>query len=212
MKNIRKWLCLVGLLLLSSINVRADTNYIFGVINPQKVAITYENEFRLKNQSSPFYYDHNDIQIKYLVSRYFDIFTDYRLIMQDKGTGFKDQSMFLEGFDLKYPEQSWGKINLRNRIEIGLNQSPAPTSLMWNEFPKYNTPWKWTKYEINPFVADEMFFDTRDYMNFVKNRAYVGVDWKISKNIVGGTYYYYETLKGSSTHSDVIVTQIKFKF
>jgi hypothetical protein len=189
--------------------------FVFSTVNAatnelSKVSFTYENEVRAESQS--LFYNHNDIQLKYYVDRYFDVFTDYRLIFQDKGHGFKSQNMFLEGFTLKYPEQPWGKVSLRNRIEIGLNPEPTPTSLMWNEFPKYNTPWKWTKYEINPFVAYEMFFDIRRDMNFTKNRIYVGVEWKITPKIYGSTYYYYETLIGKSSHSDVLVTQIRFRF
>ena len=105
----------------------ATTNFIF----------TYENEFRLKNQNNPLYYDHNDIQIKYLISPYVDIFSDYRLIFQNKGTGWTDQNMLLEGFNLKLPKQQWGKLNLRNRLEIGFNPSPTPTTWQLNEFPKY---------------------------------------------------------------------------
>lgn len=172
---------------------------------------TYENEFRLHDTTTPaLYYDHNDIQIKYLVNPYFDLFSDYRLIFQNKGNGFSEQNMFLEGFNLKYPAQKWGKMNLRSRLEIGLNQDPVPTSWLWNEFPKYNTPWKWTKYEINPFIADEMFFDVTHDMNLVKNRIYGGVDWKLTSKIKGGTYFYRESKQGKWSNS--FVTQIKFEF
>jgi hypothetical protein len=187
---------------------------VLGIINSQKVVFTYENEFRVKNQANPLYYDHNDFQIKYLlIDKYADVFTDYRLILQDKGKGFKDQSMFIEGFNLKYPEGKWGKINLRNRLEIGLNTSPTPTTWQLNEFPKYNSPWKFTKFKINPFIADESFWDAEHSFAFVKNRVYAGIDWIITPKIKGGTWYYYESVKNNPwVHSDVFVTQIRFEF
>jgi len=148
-----------------------------------------------------------------LINKYVDVFTDYRLILQDKGKGFKDQSMLLEGFNLKYPEQKWGKINLRNRLEIGLNNDPTPTTYQINEFPKYNTPWKFTKFKINPFVADESFYDAQHNFSFIKNRIYGGVDWTITPKIKGATYYYKEDVRSNPwVHSDVFVTQIKFEF
>lgn len=181
-----------------------------------KSVITLEEEFRAKNANGygPMFYEHTDIQYKYLLSKYVDVFTDYRLIFQNKGKGWNDQSMFLEGFNLKYPESTnWGKINLRTRLEIGLNNAATPNTYQLNVFPKYNTPWKWTRFKINPFVANEMFFDTKQSMDFVKDRVYAGLDWQINKKIKGSTYYYREESRSNSSWvpADVAVMQIKFE-
>jgi len=179
-----------------------------------KSVFTLEEEFRAKNQATPLFYEHTDIQYKYLLNQNVDVFTDYRFILQNKGKGFNDQNMFIEGFNLKYPESTnWGKINLRTRIEIGLNTSPTASTYQLNVFPKYNTPWKWTRFKINPFIADESFYDTIHSMGFVKNRIYAGVDWQITPKIKGSTYYYKEDSKSNPwSHADVAVTQIKFEF
>lgn len=176
--------------------------------------ITLEEEFRLKDQpKDPFFYEHTDIQYKLLINKYFDVFTDYRLILSGKNGSFDSQNMFIEGFNIKYPEQKWGKINLRTRVEIALNSYPKADTYYLNVFPKYNTPWKWTKFKINPFVADESFYDTLNSGCFVKNRIYAGFDWAINKNIKGSTYYYHENTRNNPwTHTDVAVTQIKFEF
>lgn len=197
-----------------SFSAGAQTNDVFKSFM-DKTVFTFEEEFRLKDANyGPLFYEHSDIQIKYkLVDPYLDVFSDYRLIFQNKGKGWNTQSMFLEGFNLKYPEGKWGKINLRNRIEIGLNDHVDDTYQL-NIFPKYNTPWKWTKFKINPFVANEMFFDTVHSMDFIKDRIYAGVDWQITPKIKGSTYYYKEENKAGSSwvQSDVAVTQIKFEF
>lgn len=203
----------------------ASTNLFLGFVNPEKIVITYENELRAKDQNNntPLFYDHNDIQFKYLLAEHFDIWVDYRLILQNKGTGFKDQSMILPGFNLKNPEQWWGKINLRVREEIGFNSLPGlgakttenqRNTWQLNLFPKYDAPWKWTKFKFQPFVADESFWDTADAMAFVRNRVYAGFDWEITPKIKGGTWYYRETQNSlyGSTHSDVGVMQIRFEF
>ena len=66
---------------------------------------------------------------------------------------------------------------------------------------------------VNPFLADEIFFDAEHTFNFLKNRLYVGFDWKMSKSILGSTYYYRESAQGNPwTHANVLVTQIKFIF
>lgn len=193
----------------------SPTSKAFKTFDLNNFVFTLENEFRAKSTGSAFFYEHNDFQAKYLlVDKYLDVFTDYRLIFKNsaEGNNWKNQSMFLEGFNVKYPQQKWGKINLRQRLEIGLNQSPSKDSYQWNVFPKYNVPWKLTKYEINPFIADESFFDTQDSMGFVKNRVYVGVDYKLTPKIKGSTWYYYETSAHSSAHANCLVTQIRFEF
>lgn len=206
-------IAVLTMIIIGSSSVKASTNEI-GIFDSKRVVFTFEEEFRMKNQSTPLFYEHSDFQMKYLINTYVDVFTDYRFILQNKGKGFKDQSMFLEGFNLKYPENTnWGKINLRSRVEIGLNESPTPTTYQLNEFLKYNTPWKFTKFKINPFVADESFYDVQHNFDFVKNRVYVGVDWEISKKAKCSTYYYKEDAKANPwTHADVAVTQIKFEF
>ena len=191
----------------------------------QKSVVTLEEEFRGKDTDSHLFYQHTDIQYKFLAFNNLDFFTDYRFILKNSSGAngkWADQSMFLEGFNLKLPESSrWGKINLRVREEIGL-QTPTSTgvtaanSTTWqlNLFPKYDLPFKWTKYEIQPFVADESFWDTEHGMSYVRNRIYAGLDFKISPKILGGVWYYREnqnTLYGAK-NSDVAVAQIRFIF
>jgi len=227
MKNLKVYVYVAALIMVGVFNVNAQTNVVstgstnkpvhktFKTFDLSNFVFTVENEFRAKDTGTSFFYEHNDIQAKYLlIDKYFDIFTDYRLIFKNsaEGNNWKNQSMFLEGFNIKYPEQTWGKINLRQRLEIGLNHAPTKDTYQWNVFPKYNTPWKLTKYEINPFVADESFFDTQQSMGFVKNRVYAGIDYKFTPKIKGGTWYYYETAAHSSSTANVLVTQIKFEF
>jgi hypothetical protein len=200
--------------------VNAATNDILGIADSSKFVFQYENEFRGKDRdnSSPLFYDHNDFQVKYLFNQYFDVHTDYRLVFQDKSTGakdtgFKDTSVFLEGFDLKLPESpKWGKITMNDRIEISLNGGSSPNTYYLRNFPKYDFPLKLTRYQFQPFVANESFWDVEHNMQFVKNRIYAGIDWQITPKIQGGTWYYYETYNGTATHANVGVMAIRFLF
>ena len=211
------FLILALLTIIGSSIVNAQTNKTVNFFDRSHLVFTVEEEFRLKDQGSVhgLFYEHTDVQAKYLVNKYVDVFTDYRLIFKNKAGTWGDQSMFLEGFNLKYPESTnWGKLNLRTRIEIGLNKDGVDTTYELNVFPKYNTPWKFTKFDINPFAANEMFFDTLNSADFIRNRIYAGVDWKITKSIKGSTYYYHEEAKSGVTWtpSEVVVVQIKFEF
>jgi hypothetical protein len=229
MKKLIKLLCLSAILMGGAFNINADTNTVSTnqpvsatvskLLDTKRFVFTFEEEFRSRDDNTihGLFYEHSDIQAKYLINKYVDVFTDYRLILQDKGTGFKNQSMFIEGFNLKYPESTnWGKINLRTRLEIGLNPAGTDDTYQLNIFPKYNTPWKWTKFKINPFVANELFLDTVHDFNFVKNRIYAGFDYTITPKIKGGVWYYREAGDPGSnkpwTHADVAVAQIRYEF
>lgn len=193
-----------------ALNSKADTNTNSTFLD--HTSVTLEEEFRFKE--GDFYYEHTDISGKYKFNDHVDVFGGYRLILQDKGLGFKDQSMFIPGFNLKTSDSKYGKLTLRSRVEIGLNTSPTPTSYQLTEYLKYNTPWKLTKFKINPFIGDETFFDCSHQMDFNKNRAYAGLDYQFTKKIKGSTYYFRESNKKNNnwTDSNVVVTQVKFEF
>lgn len=186
--------------------------------------VTLEEEFRGKDVQTHMFYEHTDIQYKFLAFKHLDFFTDYRFILKDSsGVNGKwsDQSMLLEGINLKVPESStWGKLNLRLREEIGFNPPVAhptvaqQTTWQFNVFPKYDLPFKFTKYQIQPFVADESFWDTANGMGYVRNRIYAGLDWQITPKIKGGTWYYREDQHGlyGGRKADVAVVQIRFEF
>jgi len=169
-------------------------------------------------QAAMLNYEHTDLQYKYLANSYFDVFGSYRLIFKESANTWQNYNMFVPGFDLKLPTQSWGTLNLRTKVEITpANQhGNIPATYMQAEWLKYNTPWKFTKYEINPFVGDEPFFNAADRYDFVRNRVTVGMDFKITPSIRGTLMYWYQTDKNIKsqtwTGSDYIVAQLKFLF
>ena len=169
-------------------------------------------------QATMLNYEHTDLQYKYLANSYFDVFGSYRLIFKESANTWQNYNMFVPGFDLKLPIQLWGTLNLRTKVEITpANQhGNTPATYMQAEWLKYNTPWKFTKYEINPLVGDEPFFNTADGYDFVRNRVTAGVDFKINQNIKGTLMYWYQNDKNTKIQtwigSDYIDFQLKFLF
>jgi hypothetical protein len=194
---------LFGLLLLVAVNANAWTNFTF----------TVEDEIRVKTEGG-FYYNHTDLKLAYSMTPWMDVFGGYRLVFQDPGDGFDNWNKFLPGVTLKTPEGSWGKLSLRSQFEFGLAPKDIDNTYELSEKLKYNTPWKWTKLEINPFVADEVFFDADRGMDFDKNRAFGGFDYKITQHLKGSVFYFYESAKGGGKWDDahVIGTSLRFEF
>jgi len=74
-------------------------------------------------------------------------------------------------------------------------------------------PFKLTKFDIHPFVADEIFADFEENeMN--KNRLYSGIEWKFVKSWRGKMFYLWQCSKrnGKWIDTHVLGTQIKFFF
>ena len=187
----------------------------FPAITSSKVVFDFSDEVRIKDHQG-LYYNHDDIQIKYLVCPNFDVFADYRLIFQNDNNGknFVQHSMFLPGFDLKAPEGKYGAVSLRTRLEDETQPGKRNTYQL-NVFPKYNTPWKFTRYHINPFIADESFYDCNADLGFLKNRVYAGVDYQITPKVKFSSYFYHEaseSAQGTWSHANCFVTQFHFLF
>ena len=69
------------------------------------------------------------------------------------------------------------------------------------------------KFEIQPYVADEVFYDLdKDILN--RNRLYGGFGFKIADNLKGEIFYLWEATKSSGKYSDtnVLGTKVKFYF
>jgi len=70
-----------------------------------------------------------------------------------------------------------------------------------------------TRFEIQPYVADEVFIDL-DGDDFNRNRAYAGFSLKIFKNLKGEIFYLWQNSKKSGNWNDINVlgTKIKLSF
>lgn len=194
-------------ILFGCVSTQASTN---DFLSLDRVGISLKEEFRFRDTGQSFFYQFTELGISYEINNYLDVFTKYRLIFKEKNGLFDDSNVLLPGINLKYPAQKWGKVSMEVRGEAGLDFNPIPWVL--NVHPKYNTPWKWTKFEFNPYVSDEMFFDASHDLDYLSNRVRVGMDYKFTKGIKGSTGYYYEANEEKGTHANVVNTSIKFEF
>ena len=98
--------------------------------------------------------------------------------------------------------------------EITLEQAAAPVDYKVAEFLKYSAPWKFTDFAITPFIGDEPFFNGADNFNFVRNRIYAGVDFKLTSNVKGLITYYSQNDKKAAgwKAGNVIMAQVKYTF
>jgi hypothetical protein len=72
-------------------------------------------------------------------------------------------------------------------------------------------PWKFTKLEIQPFVADEVFLRFTKSDAFNQNRFFAGFAVSVTENIRGEFYYMLQSYKSGITWFDANVFGTKLK-
>lgn len=182
-----------------------------------KTALTLEEEFRQDTDQGRNFYEHTDLQLKYNVNWNIEAFLSYRLVFEDKAgtSSYNTANVFIPGVTLwaptNYIPERHGWLSLRSRAELTLEDSNTKANYQLSEFLRYYTPFMFTRYNINPYVGDEMFFDLRNDFTFGRNRVCAGVDFELTKRIGGTLSYYWQNDKKAGDWHDrnLIVLQVR---
>ena len=174
------------------------------------LSLSLDQTFRVNNE---LFYEHSDLQLKYKLGQNIDIFTDYRLVYQEKLDKDALRNVFMFGGNLKTTPNEYGQLALRSRVEVGL-QNNVKTTLLETEMLRYYFPWEFTNLKFRPYIGNEFGFNGRNGMEFVRNRTYFGVDFKISKKIKSAVSYFIESSKVKNVwnESGIWETSIKYEF
>jgi len=174
--------------------------------------LTLEEEFYWGDNASDFYYHHYDAGFVYSLNKYLDLGVNYRQVYEKKKGDFKEENRPHLGAVLNYP--LWGfKFSDRNRFEYRHFDYQDDFWRYRNKFTA-KFPWKFTKMEIQPYVADEFFVDLEDGGIFNKNRFYAGFGFGFTDNIKAELYYLLQSSKSSGDWNDANVfgSKLKLKF
>lgn len=215
----KKICVIVGLALLLTTKAYAYDDGDFQIWNTEnqefKVSkeskITLEEEFRWGDDASDFYYHHYDAGFVYSLNKNLDLGANYRQVYEKKKGEFKEENRPHVNATLKYEFYGF-KLDDRNRIEYRHFNYQTDTWRYRNKFA-VKFPWKLTRFEIQPYVADEIFVELEDG-SLSRNRVYSGIGFTITKNIKGEVYYLLQSSKSSSqwVDSNVLGTKLKLVF
>ncbi len=178
--------------------------------------IVGESEFWVGDDASKLYKQEDLIELVYKVNSWLDLGAGYRQVFE-LWTTPNPQSWFTEyrpTFDgtLKYKWEGWD-LSDRNRFEYRMfDRADKQDKFAYRNKLTIKSPWKWTEWNINPFIADEVFI--HEHTDFDRNRLYVGVGFDICKHTSGALFYLWESNKKGSDWNDlhIIGTQLKFSF
>lgn len=184
----------------------------------EKVGAYVEGEFRFGDDASEFYYQHIHLEIPIEVTKWLEVGPAYRQVWElftksEDEAGQED--WFTEhrpnlNVTLKHKWEGW-KLSSRSRFELRYFDIDKENVFRYRNKFTAQSPWKWTKWGINPFIADEIFIDDED--GFIRNRLQVGVGMNIIGNLDGALYYLWQTSEKDPDWIDfnIIGAQLKVK-
>ncbi len=182
----------------------------------KKSKLVFEQEFRLGDNASDLYYQHYDVGYVDDLSKYLNVGIGYRYIKEMKNKAFRVEN---EPYLLAtlFWELAGFKFDSRNRFEYRTFDYDQVDSGRYRNKLTVKFPWKFTKIEIQPYLADEIFirFNGTD-LN--QNRIFAGLGFNTTKNLKGEIYYMLQSTKNYSkfgstwTDTNVLGTKLKLIF
>ncbi|MFQ5952601.1 MAG: DUF2490 domain-containing protein, partial [Candidatus Omnitrophota bacterium] len=171
--------------------------------------VKVENESRFGDNVRVIYYDHIDGGITFKTNENLDLGVNYRQVWgKKKGKWKKENRPHLNG-TLKWKWSDF-KFKNRNRFEWRRLEGKEDGWRYRNKLSLY-FPWKWEEFDVQPYVADEVFLDFAGG-GINRNRVYAGVGFKPFKYLKADLYYIWQTLEGSRNKwTDWNVIGIKLK-
>lgn len=147
-------------------------------------------EFRFATDGRGFYRTNTDVGLGYSgLTKYLDLGFTYRFILdRTAGAWLAENRIHMDatpkislyGFDL----------SSRNRFEYRSRNRQFDGWRYRNKF-KIKLPWKLTRFEMQPYVAEEFYIDFHE-QKLSRNRIYSGIDFQICKYLAGRIYYIWQ--------------------
>ena len=174
--------------------------------------IKVEEELRFGGDAGRFYHHHSDAVITYSgMGDWLELGLNYMLIFEKKENEWVYENRPHLNMTLQYALKGL-ELTGRNRFEYRDKENGTDGWRYRNRFTvKY--PVKAGDFEINPYIADEIFVDfIEEKLN--RNRLYAGADFKILKNLKLDIFYLWQASEKDDNWADcnVLGTKVKLSF
>ena len=171
-----------------------------------------EEEFRLGDDGQDFTYQNSDLGFEYSgIADWLSVGFNYGHVFEKSDGKWLEENRPHLNAAVKW-ELFDCSLSNRARFEYRNRESGQEAWRYRNKF-SLKFPCKFTKFEIQPYVADEVFVDF-DQGELNRNRVYTGFALKLSKHINAELFYLWQRSKSSSTWVDynTLGTKLKFSF
>ena len=175
--------------------------------------LSFETEHRWGGNASEYFYNHEDIGVIYSgLAKWIDVGVNYRGIYQKSSDVWKYSHVPHFNVNLKTDMKGF-KLSNRSRLELLISEHAEDKPRFRNK-TTLKSPWKWTRLECQPYVADEIFINT-DSVELGQNRLFLGLEKKIFENFKADLYYALVSAKGTDkdwNNSNVLGISLKLGF
>ena len=169
-------------------------------------------EVRFREHAGAVYAD-THVGASWLACQYFLAGADYLQVRQTRQRGSKDL-WYWEARPRIYatPQitvKGW-KLEDRNMLEFRIKEQ-IRDSLRYRQQVSITAPWKWTRFEIQPYFFDEFFFESHRH-GLTENRLFGGVKTHFFGPFYGTIGYLRQTTKNSAGDwfdSNIYLTTLK---
>ena len=177
----------------------------------KKTKIVLEEEFRFGDDAGDFTYHHYDVGFVYSLNMHLDLAINYRQVYEKKKGDFKEENRPHINATLKYDFYGF-KLDDRSRLQYR-HFDYQPDFWQYRNKLSIKFPWKFTKLEIQPYLADEIFLDFQNKA-FSRNRFYCGFTMNLTKNVKAEIYYLLQSSRSTNNWAEahVLGTKIKLVF
>ena len=218
--NIRFWLLLFPIAL-SAMSFNGKNDFQFWLqdsVQAQLIGRFYmrgEQEFRFTEHSSKLYYTHNQISIKYIASKHFELEPIYRqTFVRKKNAPNSWQPHYDPMLDvtLKTVTKSKWAVSDRNRVEYVMKSGPDKSLWTYRNMIKIVAPFSVYVPGLNPVIFDEVFW--KEQNGIAQNRLAGGAQIKLIGTAMGSCVYMFRSLKKSTgwVNQNVVFCQLKINF
>ncbi|HRZ39460.1 MAG TPA: DUF2490 domain-containing protein [Candidatus Omnitrophota bacterium] len=169
----------------------------------------FEQEFRWGGDISEFYYQHYDLGLVYKLNKHWNLGFGFRYIRtKSNGDWSPENEPYLTA--AVSGDLAGFKVEDRSRLEYQQFDDRQDKGRYRNKLT-VKLPWKFTRFDIQPFFSDEVFIQFTKDDPFNQNRVSSGLGMKIAENFKAELYYMLQSSKGSAGWKDANVLGAKFK-
>jgi len=171
--------------------------------------LALEEEFRWGDNAREFYYQHYDLGYVYTLKKWLNVGGGYRHVLELKKKDWKVENEPYLVASLLWDAKGF-KFEDRNRVEYRHFDYQTDAWRYRNKFT-VKLPWKFTRFEIQPYLSDEILVGFGIHNQLNQNRFSSGLSFNFTKYWKGEMYYMLQSTRSSGIWTDTNVLGAKLK-
>jgi hypothetical protein len=173
-------------------------------------------ELRFRDHAG-LYYAETHLGADYKPFQYLAMGAEYQQIRSERYNKKKDRNWYWDQVPRIYltPQYSYKGFSLedRNMLEFRVRQD-ARFTLRYRNMVTLTAPWKWTRFQFQPYAANEIFLETQRN-GMMEDRFYAGFKMHYWGPVYGSVYYLRHSTKNAVakwTSLNILGTSLKIVF